>query len=298
MTSRRNFLKVSTAAGAAALSSVTPAAPRPQDRSNPVCVFTKPFNSLPFEQLAAKTAELGFDGIEAPIRKGGHIEPEAVPDKLPRLVEALKQQGREITVLTSDINQVDSEVNRSVLQTAAGLGIRYYRLKYFKYDESRPILPQVEDWSKRLADLAAANRQYGITGVYQNHAGRNYFGAPLWDLHRALQKIHPDEIGVAYDIRHATAEAGMSWPVSFRLLRPHVRVVYVKDFVWGGKSPVNVPLGEGRVDAGFFKMLKETHFRGPISLHEEYLDHRKPELVADHWTAIERDLKTLRNWLK
>ena len=48
----------------------TEAAPR-----QPICVFTKPFNSLSFDTLADRIAECGFDGIEAPIRKGGHVEP-------------------------------------------------------------------------------------------------------------------------------------------------------------------------------------------------------------------------------
>ena len=264
---------------------------------NPLCVFTKPFNSLSNEELAAKIEQLGFDGIEAPIRPGGHIEPEAVPDELPKLVDALKRRGRTITVLTSDINNPDSAVNEKVLRTAAELGIRYYRMKYFKYDESKPIIRQVDEWTRQISDLAALNKELGITGVYQNHAGRNYFGAAIWDVHRALRNIEPESIGMAYDIRHATAEAGSSWPVGFQLIRPHVKVVYVKDFVWGKHKPVNVPLGKGRVSKEFFRLLEKSDFDGPISLHEEYLDHRKPELVPDHWQAIETDLKMLKSWL-
>lgn len=294
MPSRRHFLATSLAAG---ITSLTPAFGSQPDVRNPLCVFTKPFNSLTFEQLAAKTAELGFQGIEAPIRKGGHIETEAVPDRLPELAQALKAQGLKITVMTSDINDPNDPLTERVLQTAAAHGVRYYRMKYFKYDESQPIVPQIDRWRSQLKDLAALNRQLGITAVYQNHAGRNYFGAPVWDLHRALDGIDPTQVGVAYDIRHATVEAGMSWPVGFQLIRPHVQVVYVKDFVWGETRPENVPLGQGRVDSKFFRMLAESKFEGPISLHEEYLDHNDPDLVPKHWDAIQADLQTLRTWL-
>ena len=294
MPRRRSFLQSSIAAFMAACGSASAT----QDKiRNPLCVFTKPFNSLSNEELAAKIEQLGFDGIEAPIRPGGHIEPEAVPDELPKLVDALKRRGRTITVLTSDINNPDSAVNEKVLRTAAELGIRYYRMKYFKYDESKPIIRQVDEWTRQISDLAALNKELGITGVYQNHAGRNYFGAAIWDVHRALRNIEPESIGMAYDIRHATAEAGSSWPVGFQLIRPHVKVVYVKDFVWGEHKPVNVPLGKGRVSKEFFRLLEKSDFDGPISLHEEYLDHRKPELVPDHWQAIETDLKMLKSWL-
>lgn len=295
MPTRRAFLAASAAAGLpTALSGLAdPTARLP----NPLCVFTKPFNSLTFDQLAEQTAALGCAGIEAPIRKGGHIEPVAVPDRLPELHTALKKQGLEITVMTSDVNDAADALTESVLRAAVSAGVRYYRLKYFKYDGSRPIITQIDEWRARLKDLAALNRELGITAVYQNHAGRGYFGSMIWDLHRALDGIEPNEIGVAYDIRHATAEAGMSWPIGYQLIRPHVQVVYVKDFVWGERRPTNVPLGKGRVDSKFFRMLADSKFSGPISLHEEYLDHTDPALVPKHWDAIAGDLKTLQTWL-
>ena len=170
-------------------------------------------------------------------------------------------------------------------------------MKYFKYDFNQPILKQLDEWRPRFKDLAAINRQFGVTALYQNHAGRNYLGAPLWDLRQVLDDIAVNEIGVAYDIRHETVEAGMSWPVTYHMIRPHIETVYVKDFVWDGAKPKNVPLGAGNVSAYFFQMLKKSDFNGHVSLHEEYLDHRKPELVPAHLAAIKGDLAKLRKWL-
>jgi len=291
-----------TAAAASGVATAASAAVASSDEAagNPLCIFTKPFNSLSAGQIGERCAALGFQGLEAPIRKGGHIEPEAVADQLPAFVEALQQHQQQILVLTSDVNDPRDPVNRRVLQTASDLGVKYYRLKYFRYDESRPLLGQIDEWARQLKELAELNRELGITGVYQNHAGRGYFGAAIWDLQRALQEIDPQHLGVAFDIRHATAEAGMNWAINFGVIQPHVRVVYVKDFQWqdGQSRPVNVPLGEGRVDHSFFRMLAATGFRGPISLHEEYLDHRDPALVEQHWQAIAGDMTTLKSWLQ
>ena len=261
-----------------------------------ICVFTKPFNSLSFDELAEKIAELGADGIEAPIRKGGHIEPAEVEDRLPELVEALKKRGLEITILTSDINDPRDPLSVKVLKTAAGLGIKRYRMQYFFYDLNRAIEKQLSEWRPRFQELGAMNRELGIRGVYQNHAGGKYLGAAIWDLGQVLKGIPVEEIGMAYDIRHATVEGGMSWPITFHRIRPHIDTVYVKDFRWVNNKPENVPLGEGQVSPQFFRMLAKTGFRGPISLHEEYLDHRKPELVPKHLAAIQADLKTLNQW--
>ena len=300
--SRRKFMGVTTAVAAGTLmtqvsTGQTSATNSP--KRNPICVFTKPFNSLSFNELADRIAELGFDGIEAPIRKGGHVDPDQVEQKLPELVEALKKRDLKITIMTSDINDPDDPATERVLRTAATLGIERYRMKYFKYDLKQSVLSQIEQWRPKLKQLAAMNHDFGLTAVYQNHAGTNYLGAPLWDIRLALQGIAPSDIGVAYDIRHATAEGGMSWPVTFNMIRPSIDTVYVKDFVWKeNKKPSNVPLGTGRIDPSFFKMLDDTDFNGPISLHEEYLDHRNPDLVPEHLAAIKADLTTLRAMLK
>ncbi len=291
---RREAIAAGVAAVAA--SKMTLAKEKPQS-VNPICVFTKPFNSLSFDELADRVAELGFDGIEAPIRKGGHIEPRQVADELPKLVEALAKRNLEITVLTSDINDPNDPMTAKVLKVAAGLGIQRYRMKYYTYDLKRPVIAQINEWRPAFRDLAAMNKEFGIKAVYQNHAGNKQLGAALWDLREVLEGISPEEIGVAYDIRHASVEGGMSWPITFNMIRPHLDTVYVKDAHWVGKKPTNVPLGEGIVDPRFFKMLAQSGFEGPISLHEEYLDHRKPELVSEHFAAIKRDFKTLKEWI-
>ena len=148
----------------------------------PICVFTKPFNSLSFDTLADRIAELGFDGIEAPIRKGGHVEPAEVEDQLPKLVEALRKRDLEITVMASDVNDPNDPVTAKVLRTAAALGVRRYRMKYLNYDLKRSVVDQLDERRPRFRDLAAMNRDIGIRAVYQNHASGRILGATLWDL--------------------------------------------------------------------------------------------------------------------
>jgi len=284
----------------------TGVAPNPAKPAAPatpsICVFTKPFVSLGFDELSDRIAELGFDGIEAPIRKGGHVEPAKVADELPRLVEALKQRQLEISVMASDINDASDPMTRQTLEAASELGIKQYRMKYLKYDLKKSVSSQIEEWKSQLRDLAALNRELGIQAVYQNHAGANNLGAPIWDLTLALEGINPLEIGVAYDIRHAVVEGAMSWKISHNAIQEKIASIYVKDFTWENGKLKNVPLGDGHVPREFFQILKKDiasgRFAGPISLHEEYLDHRKPELIPQHLKAIKQDVATLRKWIK
>ena len=299
---RRRFLAAAAATSVAAplLNSSAGAQDDAQDDATPLhelCVFTKPFNSLTFDELADRIAELGFNGIEAPIRPGGHIETAAIADELPKLVEALAKRDLNITLITSDINDPSDPMTETFLRTMATLGVKRYRMKYMKYDLSQPIAPQLADWKPQLRDLAAMNHEFGVQGLYQNHAGAKYLGASLWDILEVLEGIPPADLGIAYDIRHATVEGATSWPVTFNMVVPHMAMVYVKDFQWGEEKVLNVPLGEGRVDAKFFELLTETGYAGPISLHEEYLDHKDPALVPKHLDAIKKDLAVLKKWL-
>jgi sugar phosphate isomerase/epimerase len=265
---------------------------------NAICCFEKPLQWMDFEQLADTVAAAGYDGIEATVRDGGHVAPQRVEDDLPKMVAALKQRDLKIHVLASSINDANDALSEKVLRTAARLGVPRYRLKYYKYDLRRPVLDQAKQFASRLRELATLNAAVGIQGVYQNHSGRDYFGAPVWDLALALQEIDPQHLGVAFDIRHATVEGGTCWPIHFNLVRPRIGIVYVKDYLWKGRRAENVPLGQGQVDPQFFRLLKGSGYDGPISVHVEYHEAKEaakdPEPVVK---AIRDDLTTLRRWL-
>ncbi len=117
--------------------------------------------------------KIGWDGIECPVRPKGQIEPERAPDELPRLVEALKKRGKELTIMTTAITSVSQPHTEQLLRTVAKLGIRRYRLGFLKYDLTRSIADQLTEIGARLRDLAAFNMELGLQGGFQNHSGRD-----------------------------------------------------------------------------------------------------------------------------
>ncbi len=123
--------------------------------------------------------------------------------------------------------------------------------------------------------LEKLNREFGVTGNYQNHSGTRV-GGPVWDLYYLLKDRDPEYIGVQYDVRHATVEGGGSWPVGMKLLSPWIRTTDIKDFVWekdekGTWKIINVPLGEGMVDfKKYFELYKSFGIEAPVSIHYEY----------------------------
>ncbi len=129
--SRRDFVALLVLGAASGRRSMAAKAASPQ--RFPIITFTKPFQNIAFDQTADVMAEVGFDGIECPVRKKGQIEPERVGDELPRLHEALKKRGVDLTLLTTDIVKVDALAEK-VLRAASALGVRRYRLGYWHYD--------------------------------------------------------------------------------------------------------------------------------------------------------------------
>lgn len=259
-----------------------------------ICAFEKFLQDLSYDELADVIAELGFVGIEATVRNKGHVLPERVEEDLPKLVEALKQRNLEVTTMATDVLDPSDPLSTKVLQTARRLGIKTYRMGFYLYDLTKSILPQLEAIRPRVRDLAAYNKELGMTAFYQNHSDAKYVGATLWDMYGLIKDIPVDQIGLAYDIRHAIIEAGLSWPVVYDVVKPHVGTVYVKDFQWDGPKAKHVPLGTGRVNPKFFQTIKADGFQGPISLHVEYLDKEGTQANID---ALRRDLKVLNDWL-
>lgn len=262
----------------------------------PLIGFTKPFQDIGFERTAEVVAEIGWSGIECPVRAKGQVLPERVEDDLPPLHAALQSHGLQLGLITTDIRRVDPLAER-VLRAAAKLGVRRYRLASVHYDLAKPILPQLAEWKAELRDLAALNRELGMTGGIQNHSGQDYIGAPVWDIHELVRDFDPKELGTCFDLGHATLEGGTSWPIEARLMEPFFTCVYVKDFAWQkgaqGWQPEWGPLGDGMVRREFFEWLKTTSYAGPISQHCEYLQGAGPEQIAQ----MKKDCAVLKGWL-
>jgi len=294
-TSRRRFLQGSAALALAPLASHARAE---EGARYEFCTFTKALQPLSYEEMAKAIAGLGFDGIEGAVRPGGHVVPERIEEDLPKLVEALRAEKLAFTLMTSALNEVSAEQHtKKVLRAAAALGIKRYRMGYYRYDLAKPLRPQLAEFRKQLGDLVALSAELGIKPIYQNHSGKDFLGAPVWDLSELLEEFDPAQVGVAFDIGHATVEGGKAWPLHFASVRPWLDTVYFKEPFWKDNRLGWGPLGEGAVDKGFYKLLKDSDFRGPISLHVEYLGQNDPALVPSVLEATKKDFATLKTLL-
>jgi len=114
---RRQFVRdtVTTAAAASAahlLTSSTLAAEGESGESAPqppVGAFTKSFQDRSIPEVCRIFKQMGLDGLDLTVRRGGHIDPKDVATKLPEAAQAAKAVGTKILFLTTGITDADAD---------------------------------------------------------------------------------------------------------------------------------------------------------------------------------------------
>lgn len=313
MSSRREFIK-KTAVGAAGVSMSLNAfagSVSSTDTKRPIHVFTKCLQFLNYQEMAKVLASTGFDGADLTVRPGGQVSPENVEKDLPKAVAALQDAGIGTDMIVTKINDADHPATRPTLKAMADLGIRYYRMGYLNYDSKISMPDNLEKHKFTFENLEKLNKEFGVNANYQNHSGTRV-GGPVWDLYELLKNRDPNYIGVQYDIRHATVEGGISWPLGMKLLSPWIQTTDIKDFIWNqndeGKWKVkNVPLGQGMVDfKKYFELYKSLNIEAPVSIHYEYdlggAEHGKRKDISmsteEIYSWLKKDIEFLKNQFK
>ena len=272
-------------------------------------VFSKHLAGPPLAEVARRLRAIEIDAVDLTVRPGGHVEPERVEDDLPRAQVALAGEGVRIGMITTAITDARDPLTAKVLRTAAGLGIRHYKLGYFSYKGFGTLKRQRTEVAARMKEMAALNRETKIHGGFHNHSDA-FFGASLWDIHHVLEGTDVRDLGLYLDPAHATVEGGSrGWLMGMDLLADRLTMLAVKDFRWrddtrgyaGARrhSTEWVPLEQGNTP--WPEVLRHLRgFGGPVSLHSEYQGpHSFADLSVDEvFAQTARDAALFRRWIK
>jgi L-ribulose-5-phosphate 3-epimerase len=268
-----------------------------------ICLFTDLVDDFgySYQDVASMIRQLKIAGPDLTVRSGGLVPPERVAEELPKAATAFREQGLSIPMISTGITSPTDAIARATLTTMGKLGIRYYKLGYYRYGDLAQWESQLDATRKDLAGLIQLGEVAGVEAGFHNHAGPTVGGA-MWDLGQLLQSLNPKWVGSYFDVAHATIEGGEhAWKLGFQRLAGRFKMISIKDFVWekvdGRWKSRWCPLGEGMVRwSEFFKMLAAVPFDGPISLHIEYDPGGKTPAarMESSMAAAERDLKFLR----
>jgi sugar phosphate isomerase/epimerase len=183
------------------------------------------------DQVAEAVVEMGFDGVDVTVRPyPGHVDPEKVAQDLPPFVNTIRKHGLQVVTITCPITDADSPHAEEILQTASSLGITHYWWGTFRYEQGKPVMPQLEALKPRVAKLAALNAKYKMTAMYHTYSGSGTVGAAIWDLLHVLKDFDPKQVGFHYDTGHMTNAGGNgTWALNMRAAGSYIAGISAKD---------------------------------------------------------------------
>ena len=304
MPTRREFVQVTAAAGAfAAVSTRLPALATAAGYGGTICFFSKHLPDLDGRGMARALKPLGFGGVDLTVRPKGHVEPARVRELLPVFVNAIREEGLEVPMITTDLHAGAEPAAAPTLETAAALKIPFFKPGYYFYafDDVRK---ELADAAAKLRSLAALGARHRVRLGFHNHAG--YVGGGIWDVAPTIEGLDREWAGYYFDVRHAVVEGGDGgWRSAFNLAAPRLQMIALKDFYWeknaaGAWRQQNCPMGDGMVPwKPFFAALARSGFNGPVSLHLEYaIPGATPAAIQDNTlAAAARDLAFVKKGL-
>src|SRR5688572_24933700 len=116
----------------------------PEDRLK-VHIFSKHLQFLNYQDMAQAVAEMKFDGIDLTVRPEGHVSPERVESDLSIATEAMRKVGLTPLMMVTAVQDADNKTDKKVLEVAAKLGYKYYRMNWFHYPEEKSMPDSLQD---------------------------------------------------------------------------------------------------------------------------------------------------------
>lgn len=268
---------------------------------DPVILFEKPIQAMPYGQMGEELAKLGVQGIEATIRKKGHIEPGNAKAEVPKMVADLAKNGQKAIIAATSIKTASKD-NEELLRILKDNGIEKYRLDYYRYDLKKDLLPQLEAHTAQLHELCDLNRRVGIQGIYQLHSGFRMAGSLGWDMAMMLDGVDPKETAIGFDLRHVRTDGGLSFDVIHAMMKKHIGALYVKDAQWSderNEELERVALDTGFVNEKMYRKVRKGLPPMPVSLHLEWGAKKvyPVDQVEEPLRFFARDLEVLRSWM-
>ena len=237
-------------------------------------VFTKPWPEKNLTELASFVKELGFDGIELPVRPGYQVSPENMHDTLPRAVKIFQEKD---LAIFSVAGTTDNAMDERFIQICGQSGVDLIRVMA-RVDPTKGYLATERELQGLYQSMIPHLETHKVRLGIQNHHG--YFVGSAIGLVHLIDPVKTDYIGHVLDPAHC-ALAGepedlaieIAWQRLFMInlknaFRRRLNGPEANDVEWGvywtdGKNGV----------ASWDKIVNDLirrKYTGVICLHAEY----------------------------
>jgi len=243
-------------------------------------VFTKPWK-IPVPELARFVRQLGFDGVEFPVRPGYQVEPENIARDLPIAARQFADEGVRICSVAGDTDVATiaacAEAGVPIIRTMARVPGPDYRAT-------------VAALQREYEALVPALEEHGVTIGVQNHCGR--FVPDALGLDCLLSPFDARHIAAVWDAAHEALQGGEP-DHALDVIWPRLCMVNLKNAFWQRTNGPEADYAQWRHywTSGrhglcswprVVSLLKERGYRGVVCLTAEYSDQSAVDrLIAE-----------------
>ncbi len=257
MQSRRSALKL---LGLSAVPLLAQLVAQPgKGKRPPLCVLSSARTGVGYAEIGEIVKQLGFEGVDITMMRGGLVEPQLAPVDEVRAFESIHGAGLAAPIATSALKTPNDPWCRTVLALAGRTGVGLCKIAAASRRE--------------VAGLAYIGREYSIAVLTQASATSGLKVAR--DL---LTGLDPAWSGLSLHSDLLAAGSGVT-DDDLRDAMPQVKAVTVADRNSQGAKP----LGQGSVNFDkLFTLLARAGFSGPITVDRTYQTVDEPgALIRD-----------------
>ena len=235
-------------------------------------LFTKPWKSKSLPELAKFVHELGFDGVEFPIRPGFQVEPENITKGLPKAARIFADHGVRIGTLAGPTDEI-------TIAACAEAAVPIIRVCE-KIDLDIGYMASEKKLREKYDAIVPTLDQHGVAIGVQNHADMNVNNA--MGLLHLIEDYDPKHICAVLDQAHNGLN-GEPPELAIDIVWSHLKVANLKSAYWERTTGDNALEAEwkkvwttGRHGLAYWtrtvRELKKRNYSGDICLTAEYSD--------------------------
>ena len=185
--------------------------------TNRFTVFTKPWPDLLLKELGKLVKDLGFDGVELPVRPGYQVEPAEIDSGLKEAVKILGDQG-------VFIGSVAGSTDKPTIAACGENGIPIIRVCP-GVDLTIGYMESVKKIRADYVALVPLLNQYGVSIGVQNHYGNNITSAI--GIMQLIESFDPKHVSAVLDPAHLAVD-GENEEMGLDIVWSHLSLVNFK----------------------------------------------------------------------
>jgi len=252
------------------------------DTTVPLTVFTKPWKDKTIPVLGEFVRDLGFDGIELPVRPGFQVEPENIEKDLPRAARELADFGIKIYSIAGPTDErtiaACGEAGVPIIRVCVGI------------DMSRGYMATIDELRRSYETLVPHLDRHGVAIGIQNHCDL-CIGSALGVIH-AIEPFEPKHVCAVLDMAHCGLD-GEPEEMAIDIAWPYLAIVNLKNAIRRRTTKPQAKTADWEIhwtagSQGFAswsrtaEILKQRDYTGPVCLTAEYDDDDSVDrMIAD-----------------